>query len=71
MGLRMAVEGGDDGAVVGECERGEDAALASYRGALGTDMPASVRAVVERQFGEVKEARERVRNLERVSGAGA
>lgn len=71
MGLKAALTGGDDNAVVGECERGEDAALASYRAALGTDMPASARSMVERQFAEVKEAHERVRNLERATGAGA
>ncbi len=56
MGLRAALEGGDDRAVVSECERGEEMALDTYRAALGTDMPAGVRAMVERQFAEVKEA---------------
>jgi uncharacterized protein (TIGR02284 family) len=71
MGLKAALTGDDDNAVVAECERGEDAALAGYRAALGTDMPASARSMVERQFAEVKEAHERVRNLERATGAGA
>ena len=71
MGLRAALEGNDDRAVVGECERGEDAALAAYRAALDTDMHANVRAMVERQFAEVKEARNLISNLERGSGAGA
>src|SRR5215218_4632989 len=56
MGLRAALEGDDDGAIVSECERGEVVALETYRTALNTDMPASVRALVERQFAEVKEA---------------
>lgn len=71
MGLRAALSGGDEGAVVSECERGEDAALAGYRAALRTDMPANIRSMVERQFAEVKEAHERVRSLERAYGAGA
>lgn len=71
MGLRAALEGDDDRAVVSECERGEDVALANYRSALGTDMPASVRAMVERQFAEVKEAHNLISNLEKGSGAGA
>ncbi len=71
MGLRAALEGDDDRAVVSECERGEDVALANYRSALDTDMPAGVRAMVERQFAEVKEAHNLIRNLERRSGAGA
>ena len=71
IGIRAAVTGGDRRAVLAECERGEDAAMASYRAALDTDMPANVRSMVERQFAEVKEARERVRGLERATGTGA
>ena len=71
MGLRAALEGGDDRAVVAECERGEDVAVANYRAALDTDLPANVRSVVERQFGEVKKAHDQVRSLEKSSGAGA
>jgi uncharacterized protein (TIGR02284 family) len=71
MGLKAALTGEDEQAVLGECERGEDAALAAYRAALGVDMPANVRSLVERQFGEVKEARQRIRNLDRGAGAGA
>ena len=69
--LKAAVTGQDDNAIISECERGEDAALSNYRAALGTDMPASVRSLIERQFAEVKEAHDHVRNLERGSGAGA
>jgi uncharacterized protein (TIGR02284 family) len=68
--IMSAVTGQDDNAVIGECERGEAAAVANYREALGTDMPANVRAVFERQFGEVKKAHDRIRNLEKVTGAG-
>ncbi len=71
MGLRAALEGDDDRAVVSECERGEEVALDTYRSTLGTDMPVSVRAMVERQFAEVKEAHNHVANLDRRSGAGA
>ena len=71
MGLRAALEGGDERAVVSECERGEDVALNTYRSALDADMPASVRAMVERQFSEIKEAHNLIANLERQTGAGA
>lgn len=71
MGLRAALEGNDDRAVVGECVRGEEVALETYRAALGTDMHASVRAMVERQFAEIKEAHNLIANLDRRSGAGA
>jgi uncharacterized protein (TIGR02284 family) len=71
MGLRAALEGDDDRAVLGECERGEGVALETYRAALGTDMPASVRSMVERQFAEIKEAHNLIGNIGRRSGAGA
>lgn len=71
MGLRAALEGGDERAIVSECGRGEEVALSNYRAALDTDMPAGVRAMVERQFAEVKEAHHLIGNLEKGSGAGA
>ena len=71
MGLRAALEGGDDRAIVAECERGEGVALETYRSALDTDMPANVRAMVERQFAEIKDAHHLIGNLARPSGAGA
>ena len=71
MGLRAALEGEDDRAVVGECERGEAVALETYRSALNIDLPANVRAMIERQFAEVKEAHNLIGNLARGSGAGA
>lgn len=39
----------DDKAVLEECERGEDAAVARYRKALKNGLPAQVRTLVERQ----------------------
>ncbi|MDT7778099.1 MAG: hypothetical protein QOC99_611 [Acidobacteriota bacterium] len=69
--IKAAVTGDDDSAVVSEAERGEDSAVSNYRAALGVDLPANVRSMVERQFADVKEAHDRVRNLEKASGAGA
>jgi len=69
--LKSAVTGHDDDAVVAECERGEDSAVANYRDALSTDLPANVRSVVERQSGEVKQAHDRIRSLEKKGSAGA
>lgn len=71
MNIRGAVAGSDDAAIVAECERGEDTAVASYRGALEIDLPAHIRSVVERQYAEVKKAHDRIRALERGTGAGA
>lgn len=71
MGLRAAVTGGDEASVLAECERGEDAAMSNYRAASSVDLPANVRQVVERQFAEIKEAHNHIRNLDRAAGAGA
>ena len=71
MNIKSAVTGDDDNAIITECERGEDSALSAYRDALGKDMPAGVRSIVERQFSQVKQAHDRIRALERASGAGA
>lgn len=71
MDLKAAVTGGDEAAVLAECERGEDAAMSSYRAAFNVDLPASCRQIVERQFVEIKEAHNHIRNLDRAAGAGA
>ena len=70
--IKSAVTGEDEGAVIAECERGEDSAVRNYRDALeGGNLPADVRAIVERQYAQVKEAHDRIRALERASGTGA
>lgn len=50
LAIKTALTGNDDLAVLTECERGEDVAVASYRKALGKDLPTDIRAVVERQY---------------------
>ncbi|MGH6622708.1 MAG: ferritin-like domain-containing protein [Burkholderiaceae bacterium] len=47
---RGAVTFNDDKAMLNECERGEDAALARYRRALGHNLPPDVEAMVRRQY---------------------
>jgi len=48
--VRTALTSRDDKAVLEECERGEDTAVARYRKALKQDgLPADVRALIERQ----------------------
>ncbi len=53
--IKTAIASNDDKAVIEECERGEDVAMTSYQNALAKDLPASVRAVVERQYRGVQE----------------
>lgn len=70
--IKSAVTGEDENAVLAEAERGEDTAVASYKDALAdANLPADVRAIVERQYAQVQEAHDRVRNLERATDAGS
>lgn len=69
--IKSAVTGADEGAIISECERGEDSAVSNYRAALDVDLPANLRSVIERQYAHVKESHDRVRSLERASGTGA
>ena len=69
--IKSTVTGEDESAIISECERGEDSAVSTYRDALNEDLPANVRTVIERQYAEVKQAHDRIRSLEKASGAGA
>ncbi|MGP1630107.1 MAG: PA2169 family four-helix-bundle protein [Giesbergeria sp.] len=67
--VKTAFSSMDDKAVLQECERGEDSAVASYRKALKRSLPADARALVERQAAgaqrnhdEVKAMRDRFVN---------
>lgn len=61
--VKAALSTNDDKAVLEECERGEDAAVARYRKALQEPLPASVRALVERQAQGAQRNRDEVKAL--------
>lgn len=61
--LNSALALNDDGALVDECERGEDHALEVYRNALDDHLPEFVRQVVLRQFEDVMNDRQQIRLL--------
>ncbi len=65
MDIKSVVTGKDEGAIIAECERGEDAAVEAYEEALKQEMPASVQAIVQTQFAKVKEAHDRIRAMEK------
>ena len=66
--IKSAVTGEDENAVLAECERGEDSAVSNYKDALqDANLPSDVRMVVERQYAQVQEAHDRIRNLERAT----
>ena len=69
--VKSAVTGADENAVFAECERGEDVAVSNYKAALADEnLPSDVRAIVERQYAQVQEAHDRIRNLERATATG-
>lgn len=67
--LKSAVMGEDENAIIAECERGEDSAVDNYEEALNSELPENISAIVRQQFTQVKEAHDRIRSLERVTGA--
>lgn len=61
--VKTALTSQDDKAVLQECERGEDAAVARYRKALQNPLPANVRAMLERQAQGAQRNHDEVRAL--------
>ena len=67
--VRGSLVGFSDQAMLDECERGEDAALARYRKALKQDLPEQLLALVQRQemgvqrnHDQIKQLRDQFRN---------
>ncbi len=62
--LKAALTSGDEHAILAECERGEDSAVAEYRDALEHDeLPANIRHVIQQQSMGVQASHDRVRDL--------
>ncbi len=62
--LKAALMSRDEHAVLAECERGEDAAVAAYRKAIEEDdVPANILAILQIQFMDIKSAHDNIRNL--------
>ena len=61
--LKSAVTGGDEHAILAECERGEDSAVEEYRKALDNGLSPTAQELVSRQFTEIKTAHDRIRGL--------
>lgn len=71
IGLKAALTGNDDHAILAEAERGEDNAVKNYRDALTKDLPTDIKGVVERQYKVVQERHNEVRALRDASRTGA
>ena len=64
MGLEAKLASNETHAILSECERGEDMAVAAYRDALGQrDLDNQTREIVQRQYEQVQAAHDRVRQL--------
>jgi uncharacterized protein (TIGR02284 family) len=64
MNIKSIVTGGNDEAIIAECERGEDAAIENYQRVLKQNLPPNVLPVAKHQFTEIKRSHERIRDLE-------
>jgi uncharacterized protein (TIGR02284 family) len=60
---KSAITGHSDHAVLVECERGEDTAVANYKQALENELPPQVRAVLEKQLAGIQEAHDQVKAM--------
>src|SRR5688572_20263365 len=61
--IKSAVTGKDEGAILNECERGEDSAKNAYKSALEEPLPANVIETVQTQYVAVQAAHDRVKAL--------
>ena len=63
MSLKDALSGSDPDGVLDAAEQGEDHAVKEYQKALAADISIELRAVIERQYVDVKAAHDEVRAL--------
>lgn len=61
--LKTALTSNDDQAVINECERGEDSAVAAYQEAMKADLAPQVTAMLSTQYQKVKAAHDKIRDL--------
>ena len=55
----------DDCGIITDCERHEERIATTFQEAIGAGLPEHLRLMVERQLGQIKEALQHVRSLER------
>jgi uncharacterized protein (TIGR02284 family) len=61
--LKSALTKGDDHAILAECERGEDSAVEEFKKAMDNGLSAPLQEIVSRQYVQIKEVHDRVKNL--------
>jgi uncharacterized protein (TIGR02284 family) len=63
LNIKSVVTGGNEGAILDECERGEDAAKDAYKNALENMMPSDITGIVRRQYDAVLDAHRKIKTL--------
>lgn len=61
--IKSAISSQDDHAILAECERGEDSAVAEYKKAMAKDLSSAVRDVISRQYTDIKAAHDKVKAM--------
>ena len=61
--LKSAITGGDEHAILAECERGEDSAVEEFKKALDDGLSPSAQELVSSQFAGIKAAHDRIKSL--------
>ena len=61
--IKSAVTGKDDGAILNECERGEDSAKKAYENAMEQFLPDYIRDTVQNQYTGIVAAHDKVKML--------
>ena len=61
--MKSAITSQDDHAILSECERGEDSAVAEYKKAMEAELPSPARDLLSRQYSDIKAAHDRVKAL--------
>jgi uncharacterized protein (TIGR02284 family) len=61
--LKSTISSNEQGAVLAECERGEDSAVKEFKEAVDKPLSSPVRDVVFRQYTEIKRAHDRIKQL--------
>ena len=61
--IKSAVSSRDDHAILSECERGEDSAVAEYKKAMESTLPGPLSDIVSRQYTDVKAAHDHVKAM--------
>lgn len=64
--LKAAVSGGAPDGIIAACETGDDFAVAAFERVVDLDISGSPRALIEKQLNEIRQAHQRLLNLEAV-----